>query len=418
MGRLLHIYQTVRAEGVRQPLALGIFRSDYMDHRGEKFLQVEVNTIASGFGSLSTIVHQLHLHLVDYFGWEEYREYLCPDNAPLKKITEGLQVAVQAFVEREKKSLAAAKIEGEPVIVFVVEANERNAFDQFWLQMELWEKWRLRVVRLTMREIEETTHLSVVGQHLCLEDGRPIALCYFRVGYDPSQYSSPQGHEWNARLKMERSSAIKCPDVSMHLCTAKSIQQKLTEPGVLESLVDWPATAAEKQATIDGLRSTFARQYALPNGAGAAEAMAHARQDPHAYVLKPQREGGGHLYADEQMVKVLEEATPRELSAHVLMERIEPRPLQTWLMRGGVVQEGYVAWELGLFATLLVDMTHRDAVPLHSQFAGHLVRTKLSAQEDGGVAAGVAVLDSPALVPQGIVLSPPLVSTPTNTSEK
>ena len=44
-------------------------------------------------------------------------------------------------------------------------------------------------------------------------------------------YSS---QEWSARLKLERSRAIKCPTVGYQLVGTKKIQQVLAEPGVLE----------------------------------------------------------------------------------------------------------------------------------------------------------------------------------------
>ena len=40
--------------------------------------------------------------------------------------------------------------------------------------------------------------------------------------------------EWQARLLMERSVAIKCPTVAYHLAGAKKVQQELARPGVLE----------------------------------------------------------------------------------------------------------------------------------------------------------------------------------------
>ena len=39
------------SQGLRQPMMLGIHRSDYMLHQGERFLQVELNTIASSMGA-------------------------------------------------------------------------------------------------------------------------------------------------------------------------------------------------------------------------------------------------------------------------------------------------------------------------------------------------------------------------------
>lgn len=51
----------------------------------------------------------------------------------------------------------------------------------------------------------------------------PITLIYFRAGYSPHDY--PTDLEWQARLTMERSTAIKCPSIGLHLANTKKIQQ-------------------------------------------------------------------------------------------------------------------------------------------------------------------------------------------------
>jgi len=51
-------------------------------------------------------------------------------------------------------------------------------------------------------------------------------VVYFRAGYDPSCY---HGHrEWEARLLVERSMAIKCPSVHYHLSGTKKVSEIAT----------------------------------------------------------------------------------------------------------------------------------------------------------------------------------------------
>lgn len=53
---------------------------------------------------------------------------------------------------------------------------------------------------------------------------------------------------------MERSLAVKCPDISTHLAGTKKVQQELARPGVLERFFpDEPETVAQIQATFAGL---------------------------------------------------------------------------------------------------------------------------------------------------------------------
>ena len=62
--------------------------------------------------------------------------------------------------------------------------------------------------------------------------------------------------EWDARLLMERSKAIKCPTVSYQLAGSKKVQQELCRDGAVEKYF----TDAE---TVRRIRSTFANQYSL-----------------------------------------------------------------------------------------------------------------------------------------------------------
>ena len=63
-------------------------------------------------------------------------------------------------------------------------------------------------------------------------NGTEVALVYYRAGYDPVSY--PCEKEWNVRLLLENSRAIKCPSISYHLLTTKKIQQVLSNQNVLE----------------------------------------------------------------------------------------------------------------------------------------------------------------------------------------
>lgn len=59
---------------------------------------------------------------------------------------------------------------------------------------------------------------------------------------------------WDARLLMERSLAVKCPDISTHLAGTKKVQQELARAGILERFFpDEPETVAQIRATFAGL---------------------------------------------------------------------------------------------------------------------------------------------------------------------
>lgn len=80
-----------------------------------------------------------------------------------------------------------------------------------------------------------------------------VGVIYFRAGYEPGHY--PSSKEWDARLLMERSKAIKCPTIGYHLAGTKKVQQALAKPGVLEMFVADPAKRETIKEIFTGLYS-------------------------------------------------------------------------------------------------------------------------------------------------------------------
>ncbi len=86
-NELLEIAKFVHAEGIHQPLALGLHRSDYMLHKQDDGslvpLQIELNTVAAGFASLAGRISAMHEKLLQI--------------APPAASTEGLLPAYSAL---------------------------------------------------------------------------------------------------------------------------------------------------------------------------------------------------------------------------------------------------------------------------------------------------------------------------------
>lgn len=81
-----------------------------------------------------------------------------------------------------------------------------------------------------------------------------IAVVYFRAGYEPGHY--PTQREWDARLLIERSRAIKCPSINYHLAGTKKVQQSLARPGALELFI-------HDQQKRDSVKEIFTGLYSL-----------------------------------------------------------------------------------------------------------------------------------------------------------
>ncbi|XP_051517777.1 glutathione synthetase-like isoform X3 [Myxocyprinus asiaticus] len=349
-ARLFSIYRQVRQECQSQSIVLGLNRSDYMldqnPEGGTSLKQIEINTIAASFGGLSSRTPDVHRHILKVANLLEECDQIL-DNNPAAGLARGLAKAWELY------------------------GSERN----------------IPVIR---RQFEDVCRTGSLDQSKRLfVDGREIAIVYFRNGYMPQNYTSEQS--WEARLMMERSLAVKCPDISTHLVGTKKVQQELARPGVLERLFP------DEPETVVQIRATFAGLYTLDMGEEGDKTVAMALANPDQYVLKPQREGGGNNIYGKEICEVLENMKDSsDRTAYILMDKIQPRPVENYLLRPGApLRLSSCLSELGVFGAY-VSRKGNDMV--FNECVGHLLRTKSSEHADGGVAAGVAVLDNPLLV--------------------
>ncbi|XP_050069407.1 glutathione synthetase-like [Anopheles maculipalpis] len=371
---LITIYRTVLDEGIAQTVTLALLRSDYLPNFSDAIKQVEINTIASSFGGISTIMTPMHSYVLSELGHEEKLANL-PENNALSGLCDAM---VEAWKLQERPSAA---------ILFIVEDVTYNICDQRFHEFYIRKAYpHVTVIRRTLTQISQTGKLGS-GKELLI-DGIEASVVYFRAGYEPGHYYG-QG-EWDARLLIERSAAIKCPSIQYHLAGTKKVQQALARPEVLRRFVG-------DETKIEAIRDIFTGLYSLDQHEGGDEAVALALADPERFVLKPQREGGGNNVYGEDIPAALKTMSSDERSAWILMERIFP-PLSTgYMIRPNgpspppLVQ---LVSELGIFGTIIGS---KDTV-LYNKQVGHMLRTKLSTSNEGGVAAGSGALDSPYLI--------------------
>ncbi|VAI14458.1 glutathione synthetase, chloroplastic isoform X2 [Triticum aestivum] len=367
-SRLLDIHRKMMDANKEENIRLGLHRSDYMlDSETNSLLQIELNTISVSFPGLCSIVTELHRTLINQYG-----NLLCLDAKRVPGNDASRQFA---------KALAKAWDEfnvDSAVVMMIVQPEERNMYDQYWLVKYLRESHGITTIRKTLSEVEAEGQVLLDGT--LVVNGRKVAVVYFRAGYTPNDY--PSEAEWSARLLMEQSSAVKCPSISYHLVGTKKIQQELAKPNVLERFL-------ENKEEIAKLRQCFAGLWSLDD----KEVVKSAIENPDLFVLKPQREGGGNniygLDVREALIRLKKEGGDA-LSAYILMQRIFPKASLASLVRGGFCHEALTVSELGIYGAYL---RNKDKVIINDK-CGYLMRTKVSSSDEGGVAAGFAVLDS------------------------
>lgn len=109
----------------------------------QKPLQVEINTVAASFAALSTLATRLHRYIADrthFYNDSDQttsditREQL-PPNEALAGLVHGIADAFKLYCQ-QNKPLKNTQV----VVLMVVQPNERNLFDQRWIEEELFMK--------------------------------------------------------------------------------------------------------------------------------------------------------------------------------------------------------------------------------------------------------------------------------------
>ncbi|CAL8369099.1 unnamed protein product [Lota lota] len=370
-ARLFNIHKQMLTEGRASPIVLGINRSDYMldeseDQRG-LLKQIEINTFAAGGFGVTDVIPSMHRHMLRLTGLEALRSSV-PDSNSTVQLASALHRAWELYARPQA------------AILFLVEDLENIYFSHHMLINELRERG-ISSVRNNFEFVYKMGRLS--SDNRLFVDGQEVALVFFRDGYLPCHYTE---ESWEARLLMERSLAIKCPDIATHLAGTKKVQQVLAQPGVLERFFP------DQPQVVQQIRDTFVGLYTLDQCPEGDRAAAMAIDSPDRFVLKPQREGGGHNFFNADLARVLEEVGGGiGRASYILMDRIRPKVERNVLLRKDVALEPCgVAFELGIFGAYI--RKERDMVL--NVVAGHVMRTKGAEQCQGGVNRGMSVYDN------------------------
>ena len=423
LANLWKIHLQVKEEGYVQDVILGMFRSDYMLHVPDTTLtpslqQVEFNTISSSFGGLAVRVAQLHKELASFpqpqqallypphalFNTETSQQFksdgVPPNNTAVETLASSLVAAHQAYGKPRCHNPILPLC-----VLFVVQDNERNLFDQMAISSYIHNTHPdIATFRLSTSKILTQTSILPTSENplrplIYTHPANPnlryeVSTVYFRALYAPTEYDTPTS--WAARHHLERSAAIKCPSVLLHLAGSKKVQQVLTDTTspILERFLP-----NASKGTLDNLRSSFAPQYSMsdgPDSEGVKIALNPELAEKH--VLKPQREGGGNNIYRSNIPKYLKSIPERDYKQYILMELIQPPKAakNTALRSDGQVVSGEVISELGIFGTCLwrSKVGRAGAEVLKNVEGGYLLRTKARDSDEGGVAAGFSSLDS------------------------
>lgn len=378
-GRLWNLYVQAKEKGISQKLALGVFRSDYLLDVGNlEVKQVEFNTVSVSFGGLSTRVGQLHKFLNDS------GRYSGGSGRPFYQ--EEIPVSDSAFLLAKSLADAAHHFQASndtTIVAFVVQKGERNVFDQRILEYNLFEHFGIKSVRLTIHEVNTKTFVDPDTSRIYYKpSGEEISVVYFRAGYSPSDFVEEQ--DWQNRLTLETSYAIKAPNLLTQLAGAKKIQQLLTDESILQCFISDPSARRK-------LGSSFVKIHPMDNSEAGLSARKLALKSPERFVLKPQREGGGNNIYKGDIPAFLRSIPEQDWSGYILMELIKPKPTtENFVVKADQFAQEPILSELGIFGYVLFD----ESTIYLNEYAGWLLRSKSSSSDEGGVAAGFGCVDS------------------------
>ncbi|EOQ99321.1 Glutathione synthetase [Wallemia ichthyophaga EXF-994] len=386
---LWNLWKEIRSE-ICQPNQLLLSRSDYLcntstDIQGNirGISQVEFNTIASSFGGLSNKVNQLHQFLYNDIRYANLHPLLnnqLAENNTLNEIVDGFEHAHQVYKSGYLRS------KHSPYILFVVQENERNVFDQRLLEFEL-SRRNIRIIRRTFAQLSQQAKLS--EDNVLKVKGIEVSIVYYRAGYAPEDYKSER--DWRVRRMIEVSLAIKCPTLALQLAGCKKVQQVLVDEHVLRKNLNPAQIRKINKCFVDILPFDQSEKGKI------AHSIVADRERCKKYVLKPQREGGGNNIYKEDIVDFVNNLKDNELSSYILMELIEPPGnLHNYLVRytDDKLVKADVVSELGIYGSVLFN----NHTIIRNEHAGHLLRTKSRQSDEGGVALGISVIDECLLI--------------------
>ncbi|KAH7350609.1 glutathione synthase, partial [Rhexocercosporidium sp. MPI-PUGE-AT-0058] len=241
-NKLWTIYREVKQQGYFQDLTLGIFRSDYMlhlptpdAHDRMQLKQVELNTIACAGGVHSDKISAMHRHLLRTGIYKsasskfQPEPVFLPQNPTIHILTQGLASAHHAY------GPATSRTAEETCILMIVQPSNFNIADERPIEYALWDA-SIPCFRVTFGyEVLSQTTVAPSGELIYQPPHwatpMEVSVVYFRSGFEVHEYDD-MGHM--ARFQLEKSRAIKCPNILCHLTTFKKVQQALAMPNVLE----------------------------------------------------------------------------------------------------------------------------------------------------------------------------------------
>ncbi|KRX10888.1 Pre-ATP-grasp domain [Pseudocohnilembus persalinus] len=342
-------------------------RNDVMhDAKSECWKQVEFNTYATSLHRMSSTVQELQSIVKASFLKNQLGNFDQKVEKPDQVVSETIFKAHQLYGKENA------------IVVMVVLEVERNIFDQRIIEIELI-KLGVQVVRKTFQELYGELKRNQEG--VLFLEGQEISVVYYRSGFTLEQF--PNEECWQAKEMIECSQALKCPNIRLSLTNLKKAQQALQKDDILRRFV-------ESDEEMEKIKKNFVEIIDFEDESKQELIILKVKSEISDWVLKPQREGGANNYYDEEILDQLNKMSVSERKNYILMKKIKPQPVVGFMVKESKLHVAPVISEVGVYGGYVADQK-QEYLNINR---GYLCRTKMIYDNEGGLASGVAVIDS------------------------
>jgi len=406
IGKHLNIYKKKYETNLhlKQPINIGLYRSDYMQNKADnKWGQIEINCCGTGGWTKASKGYELHKYILSRYGdlninkinheksvnsnkLDPNKKYLhFPDDTAFDFVCNTLAVAAKLVHP------------SNPYILIICHKEEvgNMVIDQLAIEMKLWSDYKIPCIRKSYHKLINHCKLDSNTNELIIYEKYKISVVYSRGSIpadfpDPSEDHKSDGQdEWDVLEILQLSSAIKEP-VGYFLLSSKYIQTLWYENK--DILLKY---LTKKEADL--IYNHMFKQYTLDinKNKNLEKLILEIKNNSSKYVVKPQREGGGNNYFDNDIIKLFNKLGNdySKYFEYIAMERIYPTEFEAWLLfENGNPYEfnKKCSAEIGIFSCYLSD----GVTNYVDKVCGAYSKTRLSDATEGGICHGSGLLDS------------------------
>ncbi|WP_168204157.1 hypothetical protein [Aliikangiella coralliicola] len=341
---------------------LNLIRQDFLLDAQLQWRLVEANSIAAGMGPFNDKLVNI-------------QQSLTQNNATQFAPNSALKLQAAEIY----KAASNSNRNQNPLVVFVIQENEDNIYDQELLANALQELGAI-VMRKTLNQL--ATELKSKSKKLYLADTKKVDLFYFRTGYNLADYSLSNNKKNNIneqkrilkfRNWIEHHETNVCPKVEMQIATSKWVQMKLSK--LTKSELSDYFFLSDRQALL--VYNALKVPYTATNDTE----VIRSKLNSGNWLLKSQNEGGGNV--DDQYSYSIEKRSSQE--SLMLMKKID-----TYVRNEQV--SIYFDNQVSVHTNLISELGIFTLGDQHD-YGGYLMRSKHEGQLEAGVHGGYGFLD-------------------------